>query len=851
MALKASSERALVIVESPAKAKTIQKFLGRGYIIKASMGHVRDLASGKGKGQIRFGIDFANRYQPVYVPIKGREKTLEQLAKAAEECDIIYLAPDPDREGEAIAWHIAEALHLSSAKTRRVTFNAITKSAVTEAMAHARDIDLDRVNAQQARRVLDRIVGFSLSPLLWKKVAKGLSAGRVQSVAVRMVVEREKEIQAFITEEFWRLTASLNTKENQSPETFFAQLVSWKGNKLWQGQKEWKGEKNGLRTLEQANEIQSTLKNSPYLVSDLIERKSSSKPNPAYITSTLQQAASTFLGSGPRKTMRIAQQLYEGVEIDGNPTGLITYMRTDSVRIAPEAIQEAREYIAANFPPEYLPEQPNVYSSKKDAQDAHEAIRPAIPSLAPEAIRNYLTEEQYRLYTLIWRRFMASQMTGASYLSTTAVISAGEASFEAKGKQVLFDGHTVLAAGNRQKAVNPEEGDSEGKEENQLLPLLKVGALLSCEDLVSSQHFTPPPPRYSEASLVRALEKEGIGRPSTYAPIVQTIQERGYVRLESRRFFASELGSGVTELLQQGFPEIMDYSFTAEMEAKLDHIEEGKMDWVKVIDEFYLPFAVELGRADLTIDALKGKPAPAGEICPQCETEMTIRYSKNGAFLSCTKYPECKGTRPLDEPGVDDDVPVVECPECSAIMQKKRGRFGQFMACPKYPDCKGTLPLDREGQLEVMPIVEPRDCEKCGRPMGIKRGRKGFFLSCSGYPECKNAKPITKEGQIIDLPDVSGTCEKCQSSMVVRNSRRGPFLGCTGYPKCRNAKPIPEGTPEGTHIDFSLLSSEELGLVAPEKKTVKKKAAPKKKAKKKITAKKTTTKQKSPLEEEE
>jgi len=794
------SARNLLIVESPAKAKTIKKFLGRTFTVKASMGHVRDIPT-RGRGKKAFGIDFENHYAPTYEPIRGREKVLRELAGAAEKADCVYLAPDPDREGEAIAWHVKEALHLPDKKTRRVTFNSITRSAVREAIDHPTEINMDLVNAQQGRRVLDRLVGFSLSPFLWRKVTKGLSAGRVQSVAVRMVVDREKEIRAFKPEEFWRITAILSRDDTQDAnQRFEASLVSWKGEKFELGAAAAASEAS-------AQDVAATLQGAPFAVTEVSEREVKGRPSPPFITSTLQQSASSLLYFGTRKTMLIAQQLYEGVELESGPTGLITYMRTDSTRIAPEALDEARAYIRDHFAPEYLPESAQVYRSKKGAQDAHEAIRPASPSLTPEMVQPFLTPEQFKLYDLIWRRFMASQMNPAVYQTTTVSIAAADGLFEAKGRRVVFDGHTVLGLGQAKRKKKKEKEKDKDKEEEaaadepaeeeQLLPHLASGNPLALHELTPTQHFTQPPPRYSEASLVRALEKEGIGRPSTYAPIVQTIQDRGYVRLENRRFHASELGIAVTEMLLAHFPVIMDLKFTAGMEENLDHVEEGKRDWVELVDAFYKPFEERLGKAMEEAESLKGRPAPNGEKCPACESEMVVRFSQRGAFLGCVKYPDCRGTLPLpgedgEESGGEEEGEPQPCTTCGGKMVRKRSRFGQFLACSNYPECRQTRPLGKDGRPIQLPEIR-MDCEKCQKPMVVKMSRRGPFLACSGYPDCKNTKHIDKDGRVIELPKVEGeVCDKCGAEMVVRMSRRGPFLACSAYPKCRNTRPLPK-----------------------------------------------------------
>jgi DNA topoisomerase-1 len=784
----------LLIVESPAKAKTIKKFLGGDFVVKASMGHVRDIPN-RGFSRSDIGIDFDNHYQPYYVPIESRDKVIKELRTAVAKAKHVYLAPDPDREGEAIAWHLKELLGVPDDQVSRVTFNAITKSAIQDAMKHLSSVNMNLVNAQQGRRVLDRIVGYRLSPFLWKKVAKGLSAGRVQSVAVRIVAEREEEIRAFNPVEYWRLRATLTSQPEDN--SFLAELVSWQDKPFVLAS----GDKSTSKTpsapdAATATAIQNALAKARYQVESVSERTVNGRPSPPFITSSLQQSASNVLHLGAQRTMRIAQQLYEGIELaDGNATGLITYMRTDSTRIAPEAISEVRDYIGKNFKPAYLPDQANFYASRKGAQDAHEAIRPTSVFITPESVHSLLTPEQFRLYDLIWRRFVACQLSPAEFKITTARIKAGEGIFEAKGRVVVFDGHTVLyAAGKRKKK---EEGESEGgkEEDEQLLPELKATQELALQSLEPSQHFTQPPGRFSEASLVRELEKAGIGRPSTYAPIVQTIQDRGYVRQENRRFFATRLGLAVNSILTENFPDILDRQFTAQMEADLDRVEEGEVKWDQLVDSFYQPFHQRLDAAMENSQPLKGAPAPNGEKCPLCDADMTLRYSQRGAFLSCSRYPECSGTREI--PGEDglpadaaEDMVAVNCPDCGLPMIRKRSRFGMFLACSGYPNCKRTLPLDRTGRPVELPDIK-RDCEKCGRPMLVKSGRRGPFLACSGYPECKNTKHIDKNGAVVDLPEVVGEkCDKCGADMVVRMGRRGPFLACSAYPKCRNSRPL-------------------------------------------------------------
>ena len=783
MAETASKGKKLVIVESPAKAKTIKKILGPDFEVKASVGHIRDLQKGWGKKS--FGIDIENGYKPNYIVIKGKEKTVNELKKAAGNASEVYLAPDPDREGEAIAWHLKEVMGLTDEQAKRITYQAITKKAVLDAVSNPSHIDMDLVSAQQGRRVLDRLVGFSLSPFLWKKVAKNLSAGRVQSVAVRIVVDREREIAAFVPEEFWRISARIHP-EGKKKDLFEAQLVEWKGEKFGLGTP-------AAGTEESAREISSRLEKADYSVESVKSKEAKSRLLPPFITSTLQQAASTSLRFGTSRTMSVAQKLYEGIELgDGNPAGLITYMRTDSTRIAPEGIEEVRNYIGSNFAPEYLPEKPNTFGKSEGAQDAHEAIRPTSVENTPEKIKPYLSAEQYKLYELIWRRFVASQMNPARYLTTTVRIGADEGIFEAKGRVTVFDGYTVLIPEPEKK-----EGDAEKENKNQKLPALEEKDSLDLKELDTTQHFTKPPSRYSEASLVRALEKEGIGRPSTYAPIIKTIRERGYVRLEKRAFHATELGMAVNDMLVNNFSNIMDLKFTAAMEADLDKVESGKVNWVQLIDDFYKPFAQSVEKATEEAEALKNREWTGDEVCPQCGGKLVVRFSMNGAFLGCADYPNCKGLIPM--PGENntgeegEDVPEVNCPSCGKPMVKKKSRYGkEFLACTAYPDCKTTLSLDKEGKPVELPKIE-RTCEKCGNPMEVKMGRRGPFLACSNYPECKNTMPIDKDGKVIELPKVDGVvCDKCGGEMVVKMSRRGPFLSCSNYPKCRNAKPLPK-----------------------------------------------------------
>ena len=746
--------------------------LGRNFQVLASVGHIRDLES-KGRGQKAFGIDFDNGYEPRYTVIPGKKKTVDELTAAAAKADEVFLAPDPDREGEAIAWHLKEALGLDDSRARRVTYQAVTKKAVTEALENPRDIDMNLVGAQKGRRVLDRIVGFSLSPFLWKKVAKNLSAGRVQSVAVRLVVEKEREIGAFIPQEFWKIDARLHA-EGADATSFGASLVSWKGEKFALGGKY-------SSTEAEARAVEAALKAADYRIADVSSKETSSKPQPPFITSTLQQAASGQLRYGTRKTMQIAQKLYEGIELEDGAVGLITYMRTDSPRLDPEALDEIRNWIGENHP-SHLPEEVRAYGPKPKAgvktQDAHEAVRPTSVARTPASVKPYLTDEQYRLYELIWRRTVASQMKDARYAVTTIKVEAADGILEAKGRVTLFDGFTVLT---------PEAKKT--KEEYQTLPAVKGGEEAQLEELTAEQNFTKPPARYTEASLVRALEKEGIGRPSTYAAIIQTIRERGYVRLEKRAFHASELGIAVNDILLREFPSIMDYQFTADMESNLDAVEDGSVDWHKLVDNFYQPFAQRVEGAIEQAEPLKGRLWEGEEKCPVCGHDLVMRYSKTGAFLGCVDYPECKGLMPLPGEGSDDgetDGEPVNCPTCGKTMLLKSSRYGKFYACSGYPDCKSTANLGADGKPVFLPDLH-MDCDECSTPMEIKSKKRGPVMVCPNA-ECKRELPV-KDGQIASLPKANGAkCEKCGSPMIVRLSRRGPFLACTGFPKCRNAK---------------------------------------------------------------
>ena len=735
--------KSLVIVESPAKAKTIQKYLGSGFTVKASMGHVRDLPTKE------MGVDIEHGFIPTYKVLAGRTATIKQLKTAAKDADKIYLAPDPDREGEAIAWHITEALKLSEEKTFRVTFNEITKRAIAEAFKQPSKIDMAKVNAQQARRILDRIVGYQLSPLLWKKVAKGLSAGRVQSVAVRLIVEREKEIGAFKTEEYWKITVQLAPAGGE--QIFAAELAKWDG-------KEFKPARG-----EDAESVAAALRKAQYTVTSVEQKQQKASPPPPFNTSLLQQQASVLLHFAARRTMRVAQQLYEGVDVGPEGSvGLITYMRTDSYRVSNDAVSECRDLIKEKFGAKYVSERVRFYKARKGAQEAHEAVRPTAVHRTPEAMKPFLTQEQFRLYQLIWNRFVATQMADAVYDVTNVDISAADGLFRAKGRVCRFDGHTRVSA--------HEDKDM------QALPQLEPGQKLELKELVPSQHFTKPPARYTEASLVRALERAGIGRPSTYAAIISTIQDRGYVKQEKRVFFATELGITVTELLIQSFPKLMDVQFTSGMEERLDKIEEEHTDWVSVLSEFYKMFKADLDVAATEMKRVKGQEV-AGEVCPNCAKPLVERWSKFGKFLGCSGYPQCKyikgGASSEESPETE-----IKCEKCGKPMVIKNSRRGKFLGCSGYPECRNTLKIDATGK--PLPPPEPTDekCEKCGAMMVIRTNARGRFLACSAFPKCRNIKSMATE---TPCPR-----EACGGKLIYRRGRgrKKGFYACTKYPEC-------------------------------------------------------------------
>jgi DNA topoisomerase-1 len=742
---------ALVVVESPAKAKTIGKYLGAGYVVKASVGHVRDLPKSK------IGVDFENNFEPVYEVIEGKKKVVAEIRKAARENETVFLASDPDREGEAIAWHISEEIKDVNTNMHRVLINEITKKGVAAAIAAPRAIDMNKTDAQQARRILDRIVGYEISPILWNKVQRGLSAGRVQSVAVRLVCERDEEIKAFKPEEYWSVDITARAGE---PPPFEARI--WK----------FDGEKAEPKTAEEAAAIKAELEAGTAAVSNVDRKERRKKPQAPFITSRLQQDAARKLRYSAKRTMALAQRLYEGVELgDEGPTGLITYMRTDSTRIGDDAMTALRAYIVETYGNEYLPEAPNTYGNKERAQDAHEAIRPTQMEWTPEKVAQSIGDhpdasELIKLYTLIWQRFVASQMVPAVYDATTVDIDRGRAQVRATGQVMKFAGYTKVY-----EVAETDDAKAEAAESaDRLLPPLEVGDAITLESVRPEQHFTQPPPRFSEASLVKELEERGIGRPSTYASIMSTIVDRGYVEKREARFFPTELGILVNGLLVESFPEIVSSDFTAQMESNLDRVEDGAEDWRKLLGTFYTPFKDELEKARTEMRDVKREEIATEWVCEKCGKPMVIKWGRNGSFLACSGYPECRTTmevvKNLDgtwekvPPQTTDEV----CETCGAPMTVKRGRFGSFLACTKYPDCKTTKPIS-------LGVKCPRP--GCGGFIAEKRSRRGKpFYGCSNW--AKKQCDFVAWDKPIPQP-----CPICNAKFVVKKeNKRGIMLRC-------------------------------------------------------------------------
>ena len=690
----------LVIVESPAKAKTINKYLGKNYTVIASMGHMRDLP----KSQL--GIDIENNYEPKYITIRGKGDLMAKLKKAAKNADKIYLATDPDREGEAISWHLANILDIDTKKACRITFNEVTKSAVTASLKQARPIDENLVDAQQARRVLDRIVGYKLSPILWKKVKKGLSAGRVQSAATKLVVDREREIEAFEPKEYWTITAELSAKGDKKtiPARFYGV----------------KGKKKELTNSAETEKIKAQIKNADFVVTSANYSDKSQQPSPPFTTSTLQQEASRKLGFTSRRTMSAAQELYEGVSVPGKGTlGLITYMRTDSLRLNPESQDAARSIIGEKYGKEFLPKTARNYKTGKNAQDAHEAIRPTVPEIEPEMIKSSVSADLYKIYKLIWERFIASQMTNAVYSTLSAEFDANEVTFRASARTLKFAGY---------RAVYVDGSEENEEKDAKKLPTLEEGMKLNASEIQDEQHFTEPPARYTEASLIKTMEENGIGRPSTYAPTITTILGRDYVRREKRMLKPTELGTIVTDIMSENFSDIVDVDFTANMEQQLDDIEDGGEKWVEVIDRFYKPFAVEVEKAEKEIEKIEIKDEVSDEICEKCGRNMVIKLGRFGKFLACPGFPECRNAKPiLKDTGV-------KCPKCGGRIVERRSQRGKkYFSCENAPTCDFLL-WDE-------PVSTP--CPSCGGVMTRKYLKRGSVTVCSN-PDCETNKKNEK-----------------------------------------------------------------------------------------------------------
>ncbi|MBI1388901.1 MAG: type I DNA topoisomerase [bacterium] len=758
--------KSLVIVESPAKAKTINKFLGDGYEVAASMGHVRDLPTRE------LGVDVENHFNPTYVTTGDQEKTVKKLTKLASKSDSIYLAPDPDREGEAISWHLVELLK-EVAKDKefyRITFNEITKNAIQKAINTPLEINMDLVNAQQARRILDRLVGYKISPMLTRMVARNkssLSAGRVQSVALRLICEREGEIRKFVPVEYWTLHGDFTNKNRKK---LSAELYSVDGLRInHQGESDEKEESNTLhiQTEAQAKELIERIQKASYAIDKITSRKRTRKPPAPYITSTLQQDASRMLGFHGDRTMRIAQSLYEGIDIGDETIGLITYMRTDSVRIAEEAIGRVRDHIKTTYGEKYVPKSWNVYKTRKSAQDAHECIRPTMldGKHSPDKLKSKLNNDQYKLYKLIWQRFEACQMAPAEYESTTIHIAGGDLVFRATGSVLIFDGFT-------RAYHDPED------QKDQLLPQMNEGEELNLKSIEPNQHFTKPPARYNDASLIRELEGKGIGRPSTYASIVKTLVDRNYITRQEKRFHPTDLGEVINKLLVDNFQDIFEVGFTADIEARLDEVEEGRIDWVQILKEFYDPFALDLEKAPKGIgESLRSLQEPTDIECKKCGGKMLKKWGRTSWFLACSNYPECDYTAPISEPEmIETDV---ECDKCGAPMVIRPGQYGHFLACSAYPDCKNTKPI---------PTGIKCPLPGCGGDVIQRRSRRGVvFYGCGNYPKCDF---------VAWDPPIDEPCPECGAPFLVFKDykRKGPTIKCQKK-ECNYSRPADRPSP--------------------------------------------------------
>ena len=767
----------LIIVELPSKARTLARFLGSEYIVLASMGHVRDLPKSK------IGVDVDDGFTPQYELIKGKEKQIRDLRAAVKKASSTLLAADPDREGEAIAWHLAEALGLSDPD--RIVFHEITKLAVDAALAHPRKIDRSLVAAQEARRVIDRLVGYRLSPLLWRKVRAGLSAGRVQSVAVRLVVDRETEIDAFVPVESWTIDALL-AKDGSNP--FSARLVGRRGDS-----DAAEREKLELGTEAEAAEVIAALGLDPkgavtertpaFVVRSIEVKETTRRPLPPHTTSTLQQDASSRLRMSPKRTMSIAQELYEGVELgSAGSTGLITYMRTNSIRISDAARDDAAKHITAAFGKDYVGTGAVRRKAGVNVQDAHEAIRPTDVNRTPDSVSANLSPGQLKVYDLIWRRFVASQMSPAKYLNTTAMIDAADYVFRASGSLITFEGF--------QKVWKRDE--DKDKDKDSTLPALAEREELKCLEIISEQHFTQPPPRFTEATLIKELEERGIGRPSTYAATIEVIQERQYVRQLERRLHPTELGKTVDAVLRQNFPEIVDVAFTADLEKRLDSVEEGTRAYEPTVREWYEPFAETLERAERSMERVRVPARETGEECPECETgRLVVREGKFGEFVGCSRFPECKYIK--DRKTAEALATGEMCPRCGKPLVTRQGRRGPFVGCSGYPSCT-YIKDDRtpaDGEAEGAPAEELGACPQCGKPLRRRSGRRGTFVGCTGYPDCKYIQPGAPGARVAGpAPEPTGEeCPECGKPLVTRKGRYGPFVSCSGYPACKYRPP--------------------------------------------------------------
>ncbi len=789
--------KSLVIVESPSKAKTINKYLGKDFKVLASVGHIKDLPK---KG---LGVDVENNFEPTYEVMPGKEKVVREIKEAAKNAEEVFIATDPDREGEAIGYHLAEIIRSGRGNAKkpvlRVMFNEITKNAVKEAFNHPAQINENLVDAQQARRVLDRLVGYKVSPLLWDKVRRGLSAGRVQTVAVRLVVEREREIQAFVKTEYWSVIANLSA---QLPPAFDARLykvdaLTVKTSGFDQGVKKTEFH---IKDEATAKNILDELNGARYVVSEVITKEKKRNPVPPFITSKLQQEASRKLRFSAKRTMQIAQKLYEGKELGSEgAVGLITYMRTDSTRVADSALGEVRDFIGGHYGPNYLPEKAIYYKSKKDAQDAHEAIRPTSAERTPDKVAAYLDKDELALYRLIWQRFVASQMMPAIFDQTTIDIAAGEKYlFRATGSVIKFDGFLAVYEEGK------DEKDEEDDERAAKLPKVKKGEQLKLNSLTPNQHFTDPPPRYTEATLVKALEEKGIGRPSTYASIMSVIQDRQYVEKLEGKFHPTELGTIVNDLLIESFTDLFAVEYTAQMEEQLDEVEDGKLKWTQALHGFYNKFTVDLKTAQEHMRDVKRQEIITDEVCDKCGSKMAIKFGRFGQFLACTNYPECKNTRELAKPAsangsseataeaAENPYANETCENCGRPMTLKKGRFGQFLACTGYPECKTTRKISKTGAVAAAPVMLDERCPVCDSQLSIRQGPFGEFTACSTYPACKFIK---RETTGVPCPRAG-----CMGEIVVKKSRRGKvFYGCSEYPKCDTVfwdKPIAEACPQ-------------------------------------------------------